>query len=150
MGVMCRFYPLTGISYDISQQQIDNDLIIQFDIPDDEVPRPARNFLLEALFNSWATCYQTLRGRPFPIKSLSFDFYTKSPKAYYRDQFGIEVRLNTGRNQVVLDKNEFEQRNLTTNVSVHSRFVARREAAMQKYRGGVSCSQIVKRYLKSE
>ncbi len=148
--IICRFYPLTGMSYDINYKRTASETIVQMDMSDPEVPSSARNFLLESLVHSWAGCYKILRGEEIRIKSISFDFQPTTPSDYYREHFGAEVFINTSRNIVVFDNYLFEQANLTKNSSVHSRFVARCEAALQRYRGGVTCSQIVRRYLKSE
>lgn len=145
-----RYYPLTGLFFDISSQRQQQQLFIRFDVTYDEIPDHVRCFLLEALVNSWAACYRVLSGKEIAYQRLTFDFNLLSPPSYYRRAFGCTTRSNGSCNLLVMDINLFKQHTVTANVVAHERAVAHCEAALLKYGSESSAAEQVIKQLRRE
>lgn len=145
-----RYYPLTGLFFDISSTRQGEELLIKFDMPYDGLPDQVRSFLLEALVNSWAACYRVLTGRDIRYKTLTFDFDMISPASHYRQAFGCKAAGNGQCNLLVMDIHLFQESTVTSNAVAHERAVAHCEGALLKYGSESSAAEEVIRQLRRE
>ncbi len=143
-----RYYPLTGLYFDLSGELTDGELQVSFDVAYEEISETVRAFLLEALVNSWGTCFRVLRAENMPLTQLLFDFQPAAPAAYYREAFGVQMRGGANTNLGAVNERVFAQPTVTENAVVHGKAVAHCEAALLKIGAMNSATEQVRRELR--